>query len=117
MNAAARGTAIALVLGAGLAACGPGPGSTERPLPASPTMEATAATTARHAAEAEGRWATIAARVDPHVDKPRVIVMTDIANEPDDQMSLVRYLVYANQFDTEGPVSYTHLTLPTIYSV
>jgi hypothetical protein len=36
-----------------------------------------------------------------------VIVMTDIANEPDDQMSMVRLLVYANQFDIEGLVATT----------
>ncbi|KQV90203.1 hypothetical protein ASD15_23015 [Massilia sp. Root351] len=35
-------------------------------------------------------------------DKPRVMVLTDIENEPDDAMSLVRFLVYANQFDIEG---------------
>jgi hypothetical protein len=108
MSAAARGI-IALVLGAGLVACGPGsePGSAGRPLPASPTMDETAATTARHAAEAERRWAAIAARVDPHVDKPRVIVMTDIANEPDDQMSMVRLLAYSNQIDLEGLIATT----------
>ena len=44
----------------------------------------------------------LAARVDPYVDKQRVVVMTDIANEPDDQMSMVRFLVYSNQFDVEG---------------
>ena len=43
----------------------------------------------------------------PHVEKPRVVVMTDIANEPDDQMSMVRFLVYANQFDVEGLVATT----------
>jgi hypothetical protein len=48
-----------------------------------------------------------AARVDPYVAKPRVIVMTDIANEPDDQMSMVRYLVYSNGFDTEGLIATT----------
>ena len=30
--------------------------------------------------------------VDPFVARARVIVLTDIANEPDDQMSLVRFL-------------------------
>ena len=35
-------------------------------------------------------------------DKPRVMVLTDIENEPDDAMSLVRFLTYANQFDIEG---------------
>jgi hypothetical protein len=49
----------------------------------------------------------LAARVDPYVERPRVIVMTDIANEPDDQMSMVRFLVYANQFEIEGLVATT----------
>lgn len=40
-------------------------------------------------------------------EKPRVIVLTDIENEPDDAMSLVRYLLYTNQFDTEGIVATT----------
>lgn len=40
-------------------------------------------------------------------DKPRVFVLTDIDNEPDDAMSLVRYLTYANHFDTEGLVATT----------
>jgi hypothetical protein len=50
---------------------------------------------------------TLAARVDAYVAKPRVLVMTDIANEPDDQMSMVRFLVYSNQFDIEGLVATT----------
>jgi hypothetical protein len=36
-----------------------------------------------------------------------VIVLTDITNEPDDQQSLVRFLVYANEFDIEGIVATT----------
>ena len=43
----------------------------------------------------------------PLCGAPRVLVMTDIANEPDDQMSLVRFLVYSNQFDVEGLVATT----------
>ena len=35
-------------------------------------------------------------------DKPRVFVLTDIENEPDDAMSMVRFLVYSNQWDVEG---------------
>ena len=35
-------------------------------------------------------------------EKPRVFVLTDIENEPDDAMSMVRFLVYANQFEIEG---------------
>ncbi len=49
----------------------------------------------------------LAEQVDPWVARPRVIVMTDIANEPDDQMSLVRLLVYSNQLDIEGLVATT----------
>jgi len=45
--------------------------------------------------------------IDPFSARPRVVVMTDIANEPDDQMSLVRFLVYANEFDVEGLVATT----------
>src|SRR5574341_1361892 len=48
-----------------------------------------------------------ASRVDPYVARSRVLVLTDIANEPDDQMSLVRFLVYSNQFDVEGLVATT----------
>ena len=38
----------------------------------------------------------------PAAEKPRVFVLTDIENEPDDAMSMVRFLVYANQWDVEG---------------
>jgi hypothetical protein len=44
---------------------------------------------------------------DPWVAKNRVLVLTDIANEPDDQMSMVRFLVYSNEFDVEGLVAST----------
>src|SRR5690349_1924640 len=49
----------------------------------------------------------LAARVDPYVAKPRVGVRTDIANEPDDQMSMVRFLLYSNQLDVEGLIATT----------
>lgn len=39
--------------------------------------------------------------------KQRVFVLTDIMNEPDDQQSLVRFLVYANEYDVEGLVATT----------
>jgi hypothetical protein len=52
-------------------------------------------------------FAAISERVDPWVPRPRVVVLTDIANEPDDQMSMVRFLVYSNQFDVEGLVAST----------
>jgi len=34
--------------------------------------------------------------------KHRVFVFSDISNEPDDQMSLVRFLTYANEIDIQG---------------
>jgi len=40
-------------------------------------------------------------------DKSRVLVLTDISNEPDDEESLVRFLVYANEYDVEGLVATT----------
>lgn len=43
------------------------------------------------------------------MERPRVFVLTDIENEPDDAMSLVRYLTYANHFDTEGLVATTSI--------
>lgn len=39
--------------------------------------------------------------------KHRVIVLSDIGNEPDDQMSLVRFLLYSNELDVEGLVATT----------
>jgi hypothetical protein len=41
--------------------------------------------------------------------RTRVLVLTDIENEPDDAMSMVRFLVYANQFDVEGLVATTSI--------
>jgi hypothetical protein len=40
-------------------------------------------------------------------EKLRVLVLTDIENEPDDAMSTVRFLTYANQWDVEGLVATT----------
>jgi hypothetical protein len=37
----------------------------------------------------------------------RVIVLTDIENEPDDTQSMVRFLTYSNQWDVEGLVATT----------
>jgi hypothetical protein len=45
--------------------------------------------------------------VDAYAARPRVFVLTDIANEPDDQMSMVRFLLYSNQLDVEGLVATT----------
>lgn len=47
---------------------------------------------------------TIAQTREP---KPRVLVLTDIENEPDDAMSMVRFLTYTNQWEVEGLVATT----------
>jgi len=52
-------------------------------------------------------FARLSERVDPWVARPRVVIMTDIANEPDDQMSMVRLLVYSNQLEIEGLIATT----------
>ncbi|MEM1359120.1 MAG: nucleoside hydrolase-like domain-containing protein [Bacteroidota bacterium] len=41
------------------------------------------------------------------VPKQRLLVLTDISNEPDDQQSLVRLLSYSNEYDLEGIVATT----------
>ncbi|SOE21144.1 Protein of unknown function [Spirosomataceae bacterium TFI 002] len=41
--------------------------------------------------------------------KSRIFVLTDIENEPDDAMSLVRFLVYANNYDIEGLAATTSI--------
>jgi len=46
-----------------------------------------------------------------HLDKPRVIVLTDISNEPDDEESMVRFLVYSNEYDVEGLIATTSVWL------
>jgi hypothetical protein len=55
----------------------------------------------------------LAAGIDPYVEKQRVVVMTDIANEPDDQMSMVRLLVYSNRFDIEALIATTSTWMRT----
>ena len=41
------------------------------------------------------------------VEKPRVVVLTDIENEPDDAQSMVRFLLYSNHFDVEALIATT----------
>jgi len=38
----------------------------------------------------------------PRGQKPRVVVMTDIGGDPDDQQSMVRFLLYSCDFEVEG---------------
>ena len=54
----------------------------------------------------------VAAAIFPAVaaePKQRVIVLTDIENEPDDTQSMIRFLLYANQWDVEGLVATTSI--------
>ena len=48
-----------------------------------------------------------ASLVESFGGKPRLFVLTDIGNEPDDQMSLTRLLLYSNEIDLEGLVATT----------
>jgi len=41
-------------------------------------------------------------------EKIRLIVLTDIGGDPDDEQSLVRLLLYANEFDIEGLIAGAH---------
>src|SRR5262245_32121191 len=45
--------------------------------------------------------------VDDFTGKPRVVVLTDMGNEPDDQMSFVRLLLYSNELELEALVATT----------
>lgn len=45
------------------------------------------------------------------LQKPRVIALTDITNEPDDEESMVRFLVYSNEYDVEGLIATTSVWL------
>lgn len=39
--------------------------------------------------------------------KPRIIVLTDMGNEPDDQMSMVRLMLYSNELDIKALIAST----------
>jgi hypothetical protein len=41
------------------------------------------------------------------IEKPRLLVLTDIENEPDDAQSMVRLMTYANLFEIEGLIATT----------
>ena len=45
--------------------------------------------------------------LDHFTGHPRAFVVSDIGNEPDDQMSFVRLLLYSNEIDLEGLVATT----------
>ena len=41
--------------------------------------------------------------------KPRVLVLTDIEADPDDTQSLIRFLLYSNQWEVEGLIATTSI--------
>ncbi len=45
--------------------------------------------------------------VDDFSGKPRVVIISDIGNEPDDQMSFARLLLYSNELDIEATIAAT----------
>jgi hypothetical protein len=45
--------------------------------------------------------------IDEFAGKPRVVVLSDMGNEPDDQMSFVRLLLYSNELDLEALIATT----------
>ena len=51
-------------------------------------------------------FATVSASAQT-TTKQRLIVITDIGNEPDDFMSMVRVMLYSNQIDMEGLIAST----------
>jgi hypothetical protein len=46
-------------------------------------------------------------QVDDFAGHPRVVVISDIGNEPDDQMSFVHLLLYSNELDLEAMIAST----------
>ena len=45
--------------------------------------------------------------VDDFTGKPRVVMLSDMGNEPDDQMSFVRLLLYSNELELEALIATT----------
>ncbi len=46
-------------------------------------------------------------KIESTSDKQRLVVLSDIGNEPDDQMSLIRLLLYSNEIDIESIIACT----------
>ena len=47
----------------------------------------------------------------PSTEKARVVVLTDVANEPDDEQSFIRLLLYSNELDIECIAATTSVRL------
>ncbi|HMD21766.1 MAG TPA: nucleoside hydrolase-like domain-containing protein, partial [Alloacidobacterium sp.] len=55
-----------------------------------------------------------ATHVDDFAGHPRVVVISDIGNEPDDQMSFTRLLLYSNEIDIEALIAATSTWQKTV---
>ncbi len=49
--------------------------------------------------------AAVAAEPVVRKDRPRLLVLTDIGGDPDDQQSMVRLMLYSNEFEIEGLIA------------
>ena len=47
----------------------------------------------------------VAVEEAPNGGRPRLLVLTDIGGDPDDQQSMVRLMTYANEFEIEGLIA------------
>jgi hypothetical protein len=63
-------------------------------------------------AQSHGAWSEQPPASAAAAARPRVVVLTDIENEPDDTQSLVRLLLYANDIELRGLVATTSVHLP-----
>lgn len=59
------------------------------------------------ATAAQAQMSSPSPQPDAFAARNRLFVLTDIGNEPDDQMSFVRLLLYANEIDIEGVAATT----------
>src|SRR5260370_38765173 len=57
--------------------------------------------------EAPSREVSVPDRQVDAAVKPRVFILTDIGVDPDDSESLVRFLLYTNEWDVEGIAAVT----------
>lgn len=53
----------------------------------------------------EARVRDSSSATDPTPAKPRLLVLTDIGGDPDDQQLMIRLMTYANEFEIEGLIA------------
>lgn len=50
-------------------------------------------------------FTAVVAAICQAAERPRLLVLTDIGGDPDDQQSMIRLMVYANEFEIEGLIA------------